>query len=606
MTAISAHYVHACVAALLLATGGPLLLTGAVLLGTTSCGKSAYEQALAEALEAYEAPTNNRRRRHRQMHAASEGAAADGYNCSNGLGGQACALCSNDDGCAARGHNGSKCHRGLQPWAVGELERSVECDAGPIRFSFWCTPGQWSGGGGGIATGTCEIELFYGSGAFASCNMSACTFVASTQYASCAEVVCNAAGSDTYSRVIRRTTGAVSINCGNGAGRAHDPAQCDLTASSLGQVQAPCVLAQCLPTGAEPPELLLECGNRETSKRGVLCLSIGAGLIAAGVVSCLACRFAQPRAAAAPRRHGGWGGVPIGTEPLSFIETLAAVQPLGGAPRTLAFTDVSVRSRASPPDAPPLLHQVSGRLKTARLSALLGPSGSGKSLLITTLAGQPTQGLRLQGMVRLQEDSTVETGSKGGDRGLPLPGASSLLRKRVGLLAQEDALLPTLTPYEAVSFAAALQLEVQFATPDVARILPICPPSAGIRAQHAPVLVRRLACSSSLTWPTRRDVTTWSAPLSPSWASPLSLTGALARARRAAPGCAVASGGASRWRSRWSRVPRCCSLTSLLWAWTRSTPASLRRPSRASAHQGAPSFARCTNPPHKSLRCLTS
>ena len=126
MTAVSAHGAHACVAALLLATGGLLLLTGTLLLGTTSCGKSAYEQALAEALEPYEAPTNNRRRRRRRMHAASEGAAADGYNCSNGLGGQACALCSNDDGCAARGHNGSKCHRGLQPWTVGELERSVE------------------------------------------------------------------------------------------------------------------------------------------------------------------------------------------------------------------------------------------------------------------------------------------------------------------------------------------------------------------------------------------------------------------------------------------------------------------------------------------------
>ena len=467
MTSGSTRSALACVAALLLATGGVLLLTGTLLLGTTSCGKSAYEQALAEAREASEEPTISDRQHGRRVHAASsDGAVADGYNCSGGLSGQVCALCSTDDGCTARGHNGSKCHRGLQPWTVGELERSVECDAGPIRFTFWCTPGQWSGGGGGVGTGTCETELFFANGASAGCNMSSCTFVASTQYASCAEVVCNAAGSDSYSRAIRRTSGAVGINCVNGTGRATEPAQCDLTVSSLGQVRGPCVLAQCLPAGAQPPELLDECVNRATGERGVLCIAIGTGLIALGVASCLGCRFAQPRAATAPRRHGGWGGVPIGTEPLSFVETLAAVQPLGGAPRTLAFAGVSVRSRTASPDTPPMLHPVSGRLKTAGLTALLGPSGSGKSLLITTLAGQPTQGLQVRGMVRLQEDSADETGSnKGGDRGLPLPGASSLLRKRVGLLEQEDAMLPTLTPYEAASFAAALQLEVRFLTP---------------------------------------------------------------------------------------------------------------------------------------------
>ncbi len=88
-----------------------------------------------------------------------------------------------------------------------------------------------------------------------------------------------------------------------------------------------------------------------------------------------------------------------------------------------------------------VVEPLSGVLLPGGLSALMGPSGSGKTTLLNALAGVSVDGVTAHGHVMLD--------------GKPLP---SLPLGTVGYAAQEDLLLSTYTPYEALVFAAHLGL----------------------------------------------------------------------------------------------------------------------------------------------------
>jgi len=92
----------------------------------------------------------------------------------------------------------------------------------------------------------------------------------------------------------------------------------------------------------------------------------------------------------------------------------------------------------------PILDKVSGSVAGGSVCAILGPSGAGKSSLLNVLAGRnSTRG-------KIKVTAYVEVG------GQPVDPVS--FRRNVAYVMQDDALIPTATPREALAFSASLRL----------------------------------------------------------------------------------------------------------------------------------------------------
>ena len=144
-----------------------------------------------------------------------------------------------------------------------------------------------------------------------------------------------------------------------------------------------------------------------------------------------------------------------------LAELIRQVAPVGGVganggseevPWSLSYEGTAVvvtGSRGgSGPDEPGgkmgggyIVEPITGVVAPGKVSGLMGPSGSGKTSLLNALAGVAADGVRVHGRVAVD--------------GEPL---SSLPRGTIGYAAQEDLLLSTHTPYEALAFAARLGL----------------------------------------------------------------------------------------------------------------------------------------------------
>lgn len=91
-----------------------------------------------------------------------------------------------------------------------------------------------------------------------------------------------------------------------------------------------------------------------------------------------------------------------------------------------------------------VLDNVSGCVESGSVCAIMGPSGSGKSSLLNVLAGRSASGgdVKVQGTVRV-----------GGDVVDPVE-----YRTKIAYVMQDDALMATTTPREALRFSAALRM----------------------------------------------------------------------------------------------------------------------------------------------------
>lgn len=83
-------------------------------------------------------------------------------------------------------------------------------------------------------------------------------------------------------------------------------------------------------------------------------------------------------------------------------------------------------------------------MKVGSVAAILGPSGAGKSSLLNVLAGRSASGgdVRISGAVKV-----------GGREINPVQ-----FRRNIAYVMQDDCLLPTATPREALRFSASLRL----------------------------------------------------------------------------------------------------------------------------------------------------
>lgn len=91
-----------------------------------------------------------------------------------------------------------------------------------------------------------------------------------------------------------------------------------------------------------------------------------------------------------------------------------------------------------------VLDNVSGGVKSGEVCAIMGPSGSGKSSLLNVLAGRSATG----GAVKISGNVKV-----GGNKINPVE-----FRTQIAYVMQDDALMATTTPREALRFSANLRL----------------------------------------------------------------------------------------------------------------------------------------------------
>lgn len=88
-----------------------------------------------------------------------------------------------------------------------------------------------------------------------------------------------------------------------------------------------------------------------------------------------------------------------------------------------------------------VLHDICGSITPGHVTAIMGESGSGKTTLLQILAGQklPSSG-----------EVTLNGGSM-----------NAASKRYIGMVPQEDVILPTCTVEEAVQFSAEIRLPVK-------------------------------------------------------------------------------------------------------------------------------------------------
>lgn len=125
--------------------------------------------------------------------------------------------------------------------------------------------------------------------------------------------------------------------------------------------------------------------------------------------------------------------------------------------RELAFSDLTSTVRMRRKETKVILSRVSGVAHVGELVGVLGPSGGGKTSLLSVLAGS----------VEDTGHSVTISGSVTLD-GHPLDAS---LARRVAYCPQDSTLLPTLTVEECVRYSALLRLPRETSAPEVAAVV---------------------------------------------------------------------------------------------------------------------------------------
>lgn len=124
--------------------------------------------------------------------------------------------------------------------------------------------------------------------------------------------------------------------------------------------------------------------------------------------------------------------------------------------RDLVWKDVSMTLSAKG-DNPErkLLDNAWGEVPKRHVTAIMGPSGAGKTSLLNILAGR----LRTNGRLTVSADVRLNN--------YAVDPSKIEVRKKIAFVAQEDSLLVTTTPKEAILFSAKLRLPVTMTNQDL-------------------------------------------------------------------------------------------------------------------------------------------
>ena len=102
-----------------------------------------------------------------------------------------------------------------------------------------------------------------------------------------------------------------------------------------------------------------------------------------------------------------------------------------------------------------VIHDVTTSFVPYTVSALMGPSGSGKTSLLTVVAGFVDRA-HVEGDIRVSGEGGGGGGGGGGGRSGRT--TTTVPKKLVGIVFQDDMMLPALTVFETIKFAADLRM----------------------------------------------------------------------------------------------------------------------------------------------------
>lgn len=131
----------------------------------------------------------------------------------------------------------------------------------------------------------------------------------------------------------------------------------------------------------------------------------------------------------------------------------SALQPTNRSSNDVSWSNVTFRAGEKT-----ILNNCWGHVATGEICAIMGPSGAGKSSLLNVLAGRSsTRGLVIvEGVVKIGDTQINPVA----------------FRKNIAYVMQDDALMATATPREALQFSAKLRLPIDMgSSPDMINTL---------------------------------------------------------------------------------------------------------------------------------------
>ena len=141
----------------------------------------------------------------------------------------------------------------------------------------------------------------------------------------------------------------------------------------------------------------------------------------------------------------------------SGVEMITPEDPTANKAYDIVWKDVDFTIKSGSGATKHILKDCWGSVPAGKICAVMGPSGSGKSSLLNVLAGRSSSvdNIRITGKIKV-----------GGNLIDPVS-----FRKNIAYVMQDDALMATATPREALEFSAALRLPTGTAREEITKLV---------------------------------------------------------------------------------------------------------------------------------------